>query len=49
MSLKIVGTEKDEFSLGPTEDGTYEEANGGTEMMRQELYACHSHSHEIGC
>jgi glycosyltransferase involved in cell wall biosynthesis len=39
MSLKIVGTEKDEFSLGPTEDGTYEEANGGTEMMRQELYA----------
>ena len=38
MSLRIVGADKDEFSLGPTEDGTYEEANGGTEMMRRELY-----------
>ena len=38
MSLRIVGAEKDEFSLGPTEEGTYEEANGGTEMMRQQLY-----------
>ena len=38
MSLKIVGSEADEFSLGPTEEGTYEEANGGTEMMRRELF-----------
>ena len=38
MSLRIVGAEKDEFSLGPTEEGTYEAANGGTEMMRQQLY-----------
>ena len=38
MSLRIVGAEKDEFSLGPTEEGTYEEANGGTEMMRRQLF-----------
>ena len=39
MSLKIVGSEADEFSLGPTEEGTYKEANGGTEMMRRELFS----------
>ena len=39
MSLKIVGSQEDEFSLGPTEEGTYEEANGGTEMMRKELFS----------
>jgi glycosyltransferase involved in cell wall biosynthesis len=38
MSLKIVGSQEDEFSLGPNDEGTYEEANGGTEMMRQELF-----------
>ena len=39
MSLKIVGSQEDEFSLGPNEEGTYEEANGGTEMMRKELFS----------
>ena len=39
MSLKIVGSQEDEFSLGPNDEGTYEEANGGTEMMRQELFS----------
>ena len=37
MPLKILDTAEDEFSLGPSEDGTYEEANGGTEMMRNQL------------
>ena len=39
MPLKILDTAEDEFSLGPSEDGTYEEANGGTEMMRNQLYS----------
>ena len=39
MPLKILDTAEDEFSLGPSEDGTYEEANGGTEMMRSQLYS----------
>ena len=39
MQLKILDTAEDEFSLGPSEDGTYEEANGGTEMMRNQLYS----------
>ena len=39
MTLKIIGSQEDEFSLGPTEEGTYEEANGGTEMMRKELFS----------
>ena len=37
--MKILDTAEDEFSLGPSEDGTYEEANGGTEMMRSQLYS----------
>lgn len=37
MSLKIIDdTEK--VSLGPSEDGTYTEANGGTELMSRALY-----------
>ena len=39
MPLKIIGSQEDEFSLGPNDEGTYEEANGGTEMMRQELFS----------
>ncbi len=39
MPLKILDTAEDEFSLGPSEDGTYEDANGGTEMMRNQLYS----------
>jgi glycosyltransferase involved in cell wall biosynthesis len=39
MPLKILDTAEDEFSLGPSEDGTYEEANGGTEMMKNQLYS----------
>ena len=39
MTLKIIGNQEDEFSLGPNDEGTYEEANGGTEMMRQELFS----------
>jgi len=39
MTLKIIGNQEDEFSLGPNDEGTYEEANGGTEMMRRELFS----------
>lgn len=39
MKLKVVDdvNDDDEFSLGPSEDGTYTEANGGTEMMDRAL------------
>lgn len=36
--LNIVDDTKDEFSLGPSEDGTYTEAKGGTELMNNALY-----------
>lgn len=39
MALKILDTKDEEFSLGPSEDGTYTEANGGTEMMKRQLDA----------
>ena len=39
MPLKVIDDMKDndEFSLGPSEDGTYTQANGGTEMMDRAL------------
>lgn len=31
--------DEDEFTMGPTSDGTYANAKGGTEMMNEQLYA----------
>ena len=40
MKLNIVDSKKDEdeFSMGPSLDGTYTEAKGGTELMNKALY-----------
>jgi len=41
MSLKVVNDIDDnegEFSMGPSEDGTYTDAKGGTELMNKALY-----------
>jgi len=41
MSLKVVNDTDDnegEFSMGPSEDGTYTDAKGGTELMNKALY-----------
>lgn len=37
MSLKVID-DSEKVALGPSQDGTYTEANGGTEMMNRALY-----------